>query len=74
MKLHNNEAEIVKELKTLQLLRKIEKKMRRTKFEPEAVKSILVFELASITQYPNYLFKLKSKDLELISKVLEKQL
>ena len=45
--------------------------MGRTKFEPEAAKSILVFELAPITQSANYLFKFKSKDLELILKVLE---
>ena len=59
------EAEIVKELNTLKLFHKIEKKIRRTKF---------VFELSPITQCANYLFKFKSKDLELISKVLEKQL
>ena len=70
---HFNSVQL-QELKTLKLLHKIEKKMRRTKFEPEAAKSTLVFELAPITQCANYLFKFKSKDLELISKVLEKQL
>ena len=62
-----------KDLKTLAQNRK-KKKMRRTKFEPEATKSILVFKLAPKTQCANYLFKFKSKDLELISKVLEIQL
>ena len=61
-----------KDLKTLAQNRK--KKMRRTKFEAKAAKSILVFKLAHITQFANYLFKFKSKDLELNSKVLEKQL
>ena len=63
-----------KETKTLKLFHKIEKKMRRTKFEPKAAKPILVFEFAPITQCANYLFKLKSKALELIAKVLKKQL
>ena len=44
------------------------------KFERKAAKFILVFELAPITHCANYFFKFKSKDLELISKVLEKQL
>ena len=59
---------IVKELKTLILLHKIEKKMRRTKFDPEAAKSILVFKLAPITQFANSLFKFKSEDLQLSQK------
>ena len=57
---NNKEAEIVKELKILKLLNKIEKQMRITKFEPEAAKSILAFQLAPSVQIASSSSKAKT--------------